>query len=115
LFLFAVLLRTFKIARFPDGMDLRTMLGLGLLCGIGFTMSLFVGSLAYARLPLDYTESLLGVLGGSLVSALLGLVWLHCIWCCRSRNAAEGMQGHLVRQGCLAKDAGLKARRRMGA
>lgn len=75
----AVLLRTFKIARFPDGMDLRAMLGLGLLCGIGFTMSLFVGSLAYARLPLDYTESVLGVLGGSMVSAVLGLVWLHLV------------------------------------
>ncbi len=75
----AVLLRSFKIAQFPDGMDFRAMLGLGLLCGIGFTMSLFVGSLAYARLPLDYTESVLGVLGGSLVSAVLGLVWLYFV------------------------------------
>lgn len=75
----AVLLRASGIARFPDGMDLRAMLGLGLLCGIGFTMSLFVASLAYARLPLDYTESVLGVLGGSLVSAVLGLVWLYFV------------------------------------
>ncbi len=75
----AVLLRAFRIARFPDGMDLRAMLGLGLLCGIGFTMSLFVAGLAYARLPLDYTESVLGVLGGSLVSAVLGLVWLSFV------------------------------------
>ncbi len=34
-------------ARFPAGMDLRAMLGLGTLCGIGFTMSLFIASLAY--------------------------------------------------------------------
>ena len=75
----ALLMRAMGWARFPDGMDARAMFGLGLLCGIGFTMSLFVGSLAYARLPLDYTESVLGVLVGSLVSALLGLAWLSVV------------------------------------
>ena len=38
------------------------MIGLGMLCGIGFTMSLFIGSLAFARSPLHYTESVIGVL-----------------------------------------------------
>ena len=42
-------MRALGWARFPDGMDLRAMLGLGLLCGIGFTMSLFIASLAYPR------------------------------------------------------------------
>ncbi len=80
-------MRALGLTRFPDGMDLRAMLGLGMLCGIGFTMSLFVASLAYARLPLDYTESVIGVLSGSLVSALLGLAWLHIVLP-RARNPA---------------------------
>lgn len=73
----AVVMRALGWARFPDGMDFRAMLGLGLLCGIGFTMSLFIGGLAFVHHPDWYSESVLGVLGGSLVSALLGSLWLY--------------------------------------
>jgi len=73
----AVLMRGAGFARFPEGMDLRAMLGLGLLCGIGFTMSLFIGGLAFAQSPLLYTEAVVGVLLASLLAALLGCTWLH--------------------------------------
>ena len=73
----AVLMRAAGFARFPRGMDLRAMLGLGMLCGIGFTMSLFIGSLAFSRDPLLYTESVIGVLVASTVSALIGYAWLR--------------------------------------
>ena len=73
----ALLMRAAGLARFPDGMDLRAMLGLGLLCGIGFTMSLFIGGLAFAQSPLLYTEGVVGVLAASLVAAVLGMLWLH--------------------------------------
>ena len=75
----AVAMRALGLARFPQGMDLRSMLGLGLLCGIGFTMSLFIASLAFAGHPLHYTEGVLGVLGASVVAALLGSVWLALV------------------------------------
>jgi Na+:H+ antiporter, NhaA family len=64
--------------RFPQGMDLRAMLGLGVLCGIGFTMSLFIASLAYQD-ALRYDEAVLGVLGASLASALFGYAWLRAV------------------------------------
>jgi NhaA family Na+:H+ antiporter len=70
-------LRALGWVRFPAGMDVRAMLGLGLLCGIGFTMSLFIASLAYEGLI--YEEAVLGVLGGSVVSALLGYGWLRVV------------------------------------
>ncbi|MCL1634675.1 Na+/H+ antiporter NhaA [Luteimonas sp. SX5] len=73
----AVLMRSLRVARFPDGMGLRAMIGLGLLCGIGFTMSLFIGSLAFSADALRYTESVIGVLVASLVSATVGLLWLR--------------------------------------
>ncbi len=75
----ALLMRASGLARFPDGMDTRAMVGLGMLCGIGFTMSLFIGSLAYARLPLLYAESVLGVLIASVIAAVAGIVWLRAV------------------------------------
>ncbi|MFN7183594.1 MAG: Na+/H+ antiporter NhaA [Thermomonas haemolytica] len=72
----ALLMRVLGLARFPEGMDLRAMLGLALLCGIGFTMSLFISSLAFGGQGLHYTESVLGVLGASVVAALAGMLWL---------------------------------------
>ena len=74
----ALALRAAGWARFPEGMELKAMLGLGLLCGIGFTMSLFIASLAYAD-PLRYEEAVLGVLGASLIAAVLGGAWLRAV------------------------------------
>ena len=74
----ALVIRAARCAPFPDGMDLRAMIGLGLLCGIGFTMSLFIGSLAYAD-PLRYEEAVLGILGASVIAAALGYVWLRAV------------------------------------
>ena len=72
----ALALRASGFARFPAGMDLRAMLGLGMLCGIGFTMSLFIAGLAYGQSH-AYSDAVLGVLLASLVSAVAGLLWLR--------------------------------------
>ena len=72
----AVAMRALGWARFPDGMDLRAMIGLGLMCGIGFTMSLFIASLAYHDTD-AYGSAVLGVLLASLVSAVAGWLWLR--------------------------------------
>jgi NhaA family Na+:H+ antiporter len=58
---------------------LMQMLGMSMLAGIGFTMSLFIGNLAFGAGDLA-TPVRFGVLGGSVVSALLGLtvLWLAC-------------------------------------
>ena len=73
----AMLMRAAGWVRFPDGMDLRAMLGLGLLCGIGFTMSLFIASLAYH--DMRYEEAVLGVLAASVIAATLGMIWLRAV------------------------------------
>ena len=49
---------------------------MAVLCGIGFTMSLFIGSLAFHD-PLHAAEVRLGVLSGSILSALIGCVPLR--------------------------------------
>jgi NhaA family Na+:H+ antiporter len=73
----ALAMRAAGFARFPDGMDLRAMVGLGVLCGIGFTMSLFIGSLAFGDDPLRYSQAVIGVLLASTVSAVVGYLWLR--------------------------------------
>jgi Na+:H+ antiporter, NhaA family len=50
--------------------------GVALLCGVGFTMSLFIGGLAFAGQPQHEAAVKLGVLGGSLMAGVLGSVVL---------------------------------------
>ncbi|KAF1708947.1 Na+/H+ antiporter NhaA [Pseudoxanthomonas kalamensis DSM 18571] len=74
----AALLVRLAGGRWPEGLDGRSMTGLGLLCGIGFTMSLFIASLAYPGAGNGLAQSsVLGVLVGSVVAALCGWTWLR--------------------------------------
>ena len=59
------------LARRPAHASWGQVYGVSVLCGIGFTMSLFIGGLAFAP-GLHETETKLGVLAGSLLSGLLG-------------------------------------------
>ena len=65
----------FGLVSRPAGATWIQVYGVALLCGIGFTMSLFIGGLAFTD-GLHETETKLGVLGGSLLSALFGAVVL---------------------------------------
>lgn len=61
------------VAKIPQGATWLQLYGVSLLCGIGFTMSLFIGSLAFEEQGLAYLASVkAGVLIGSIVSAILG-------------------------------------------
>ncbi|WP_246109283.1 Na+/H+ antiporter NhaA [Vulcaniibacterium gelatinicum] len=71
----ALLARALGIVQLPRGMDNKSLLGLGLLCGIGFTMSLFISSLAFSDDGHVYDISVLGILLASTIAAVLGLVW----------------------------------------
>lgn len=68
-----------RISALPRGVPLRVLPGLGMLCGIGFTMSLFIASLAFGAGQPRFDGAVLGVLCGSLLSALCGLAWLRLV------------------------------------
>jgi len=66
------------LAAFPAGASRRQFIGVCALCGIGFTMSLFIGGLAFQGLdPLYEIELKLGVLCGSILAGVLGtaILW----------------------------------------
>lgn len=61
------------VAKLPQGVTWSQLYGASILCGIGFTMSLFIGSLAFEFSDPIYLDSVkVGVLGGSILSAILG-------------------------------------------
>jgi Na+:H+ antiporter, NhaA family len=64
------------IAGLPQGATWAQIYGMSVLCGIGFTMSLFIGSLAWDHSDF-YPQIRVGVLGGSLASAVLGYLLLR--------------------------------------
>jgi NhaA family Na+:H+ antiporter len=65
------------IAPRPLGASWLQVWGASVLCGIGFTMSLFIGALAFPYRPELVEEAKIGVLAGSVVSAVLGYLVLR--------------------------------------
>jgi len=61
-----------KLADCPEDASFSQVYGVSLLCGIGFTMSLFIGLLAFANDPVLQDEVKIGILCGSLLAGLLG-------------------------------------------
>jgi NhaA family Na+:H+ antiporter len=68
------------LARLPQGVSWMQLYGTALLCGVGFTMSLFIGSLAFENTATQMREIFderLGILLGSLLSGILGFAVLY--------------------------------------
>jgi NhaA family Na+:H+ antiporter len=67
-----------RIARMPEGANWTSLLGVSMLCGIGFTMSLFITNLAFGeRAPRLAVSAVIGVLIGSALAAVLGYLLLR--------------------------------------
>jgi len=64
-----------KLFKLPDDVTLKDIFGLSFLCGIGFTMSLFINGLAFSD-PVLVDSSKLGIFIGSIVSAVVGYLIL---------------------------------------
>lgn len=67
------------LADMPAHAGKRQLLGVALLCGIGFTMSIFITLLAFPGSQLLQAEAKLGVLAGSFLSGLLGYLLLRSV------------------------------------
>ncbi|MDN6280900.1 MAG: Na+/H+ antiporter NhaA [Lactococcus lactis] len=66
-----LLLVKLKVTTFPKGMNIKNLLGIGLLASIGFTMSLFITSLAFSH-EAYVTQAKIGIFAASIIGGLLG-------------------------------------------
>jgi Na+:H+ antiporter, NhaA family len=64
------------VAELPGGLNWSLIAGAGVLAGIGFTMSLFIGGLAFSG-PEAAAQVRLGVLAGSVLAAVIGYLYLR--------------------------------------
>ena len=78
IFLFSYLAIKLGIGKMPNGVDFKMLYGVAILGGVGFTMSLFIGSLAFeggSNLPI--VDERVGILIGSLISGVFGYLYLR--------------------------------------
>lgn len=66
-----------RLAQLPEGVDWRALAGAAVLCGIGFTMSLFIAELGLAGSDAGFAAAKLAVLVGSLLAGALGYLILR--------------------------------------
>ncbi|CAD5252896.1 sodium-proton antiporter [Alteromonas sp. 38] len=77
---FCYLMIKLKLATLPDDLNLKHIYGCALLCGVGFTMSLFIGGLAFEETGINQIfDERVGILAGSIVSATLGYIVLYMV------------------------------------
>ncbi|MFL1731853.1 Na+/H+ antiporter NhaA [Moraxella oculi] len=65
-----------KIATLPKGTTMMQIYGVSILCGIGFTMSLFISGLAFGGIP-EAFDPRIGIIGGSLIAGIIGYLVLR--------------------------------------
>ncbi len=78
-FLLCVVAIKLGMAKLPEGASWGSLYGVAILSGVGFTMSLFIDTLAFENLPADAVfdfDARLGILLGSLASGVLGYIVL---------------------------------------
>lgn len=75
--LFSFLGIKLKIAALPEGINYGQIIGVAILAGVGFTMSIFVANLAFIGNPVFIDSSKVGILIGSVVSGIVGFIILR--------------------------------------
>lgn len=74
---FSLLAVKLGVANLPKGVSFKHIFAISGLCGIGFTMSIFIASLAFSGQENDYENlARLGILSGSILSAIFGYIAL---------------------------------------
>jgi NhaA family Na+:H+ antiporter len=87
-FAISVLLMALKVARRPTGARWIELAGVCLLSGVGFTLSLYIAELAFPQAQVLQAEARVGVVAGSILSALAGMALLGWSQARRTLEAA---------------------------
>ena len=68
------LLSKFKLIKLPSGANLLQLYGISVICGVGFTMSLFIAALAFRDYKMHISEAKIGILIGSFISMVFAIL-----------------------------------------
>ncbi len=80
IFLFCWLVIALGLTKLPESINWKALYGAGILCGIGFTMSLFIGGLAFEQNNgVNLMDDRLGILAGSLLAGVVGYFFLRSV------------------------------------
>ena len=74
---FVLLCKKMKLITIPSDISFKQILGVSFLAGIGFTMAIFIASLAFATSPEFIDSAKIGILIGSFISAIIGYIILR--------------------------------------
>lgn len=66
-----------KIAELPKQASFKAIIGIAILSGVGFTMSLFIGGLAFHDNDIFMNSAKMGIIAGSIVSGIVGYIILR--------------------------------------
>ncbi|SQH75585.1 sodium-proton antiporter [Shewanella benthica] len=87
---FSYLAVKLKWAVLPEGVGWKHIIPVAVMCGIGFTMSMFISSLAFVGEGAEYGDlARMGILVGSLLSAVTGYFWLDRVLPKTAANSAK--------------------------
>lgn len=95
IFSFSWLAVKLGVAKLPEGVNFKNIFAVSVLCGIGFTMSIFISSLAFGQANVQFdTYARLGILMGSTTAAILGYILLRVSLPTKQAAAAEVNSSH---------------------
>ncbi len=77
-----------RLCRLPHGVSWGHIVGVGLLGGIGFTMSILISGLAFSASPESLLAAKAAILAATVTSAALGMAWMSTA--CRARSGGRG-------------------------
>lgn len=92
--LFVLLANKLKVISIPSDISKSQIIGVSFLAGIGFTMAVFIASLAFADQPKYIDSAKIGILIGSSISGIIGYVLLKS----QSKKAAKNPEPEILSQ-----------------
>lgn len=78
-FSFSYLVLKMGWSRLPEGVTLSQIGGVAMLSGTGFTMSIFIGGLAFGLEEQSLLNAKIGIIAASLIAGIVGYVWLRLV------------------------------------
>lgn len=78
------------VAELPQGVTWHHIAGVGILGGIGFTMSILIAGLAFTEIPAELLAAKTAILCGSISSAIIGLIYMHLV--CKHEEPSQAQQ-----------------------